>query len=64
MEDPHKADNEDYHGTDLLDDDGRVCDKWPEVVWLKPWVSLKVLEECFLVGVIIGIYEGQRMIWR
>lgn len=39
----------------MLHDDRRVGHKGPEVIGLKPRVALQMGEECWWIGVIIGI---------
>lgn len=58
LEDAHKADDEYNDGANMLDDDGRIGDQRPEVIWLDTGVALEVLQECRLVGVVVGVCES------
>lgn len=53
--DAHKAHDEYDDSADMLDDDRRISDQRPEVVRFQSRISLKVLQEGGLVGVVVGI---------
>lgn len=55
LNDSDESNDEDYDGADMLDDDGRVGDERPEIVGLEARVSLKLLEESGLIGVVVGV---------
>lgn len=58
--DAYKAYHEYDDGTDVLDNDGRVSDEGPEVVGFQARIALEVLEECRLVGVVVGICSAHQ----
>ena len=57
LNDSDKTAHKDSDGTDMLDDDGRVRHKRPEIVWKQTWITLEVRQKCRRVGVIVWIYN-------
>lgn len=55
LEDAAEADDEDDDGTHVLKDDGGIGDEGPKVVGLQAGVSLEVLQEGDLIGVVVGV---------
>lgn len=39
----------------MLNDDGRIGDQRPEIVRLDTGVTLEILQECGLIGVVVGV---------
>lgn len=56
-----EADNEDYDGADVLDDDRRVRNERPEVIRLESRIALKVFEEGILIRVVVRICPESAM---
>lgn len=52
-----EAHDEDYDRADLLNDDRRISDQRPEIVRLQSRISLEMLKECLLVGIVVRIYS-------
>lgn len=57
MEDGDEADDEDNDTADMLEDDSRVGNEGPKVVWFKSGISLEVFEKRRLICIIIGICD-------
>lgn len=55
MIDPGIRTYEDCDGTDVLNNDSRICDKWPKVVRAKARVTLKMIKEGFWICIIVRI---------
>jgi hypothetical protein len=51
----HEADDEYDDGAHVLDDDGGICDQWPEIIRLETGVPLEMLEEGRLVCIVVWI---------
>lgn len=42
----------------MLHNNCRICNQWPEIVWLETWIPLQIFQKSFLIGVIIRVYHS------